>query len=86
MLGVSIDSFAAQGEYCDKLGLSFPLLSDFPRHETASAFDAFMDERSVNKRVTFVIDRDRVIRGRYEDARNMEAHAEEALKVLATLK
>lgn len=62
------------------------MLSDFPNNTVASAFDAFDDERKVNRRVTIVIDRDGVIRGRYDDPRDFAGHASEALKVLASLR
>ena len=38
VLGISVDSFAAAGEFEEKLGLEFPLVSDFPKNETGKAY------------------------------------------------
>ena len=40
VLGVSIDPFPSQGAFAKSLELNFPLLSDWPRYETAKAYDA----------------------------------------------
>lgn len=85
VLGVSIDSFAAAGEFERKLGLGFPLLSDFPNGDASRAYGAYDEERKVARRFTFVIGRDRVIRWRYDDGRDFAGHAEQALQVLSGL-
>ena len=86
VLGVSVDSYASQGEFQDKLCLNFPLLSDFPRNLTSIAYDTLNEERGLNRRVTIVIDRDGVVRGRFEDLPSPEAHVEEAFTVVSALK
>jgi peroxiredoxin (alkyl hydroperoxide reductase subunit C) len=56
VFGVSVDSHWANTAFAQKLGLAFPLLSDFKR--TASADYGVLDpERSYSGRATFVIDR-----------------------------
>lgn len=85
VLGVSVDSFAAAGEFEDKLGLEFPLVSDFPRNETGRAYGAFNEAVGVNSRTTIVIDKDRIVRDVYVEPRDFESHPVHALEVLAGL-
>ncbi|HEY2954670.1 MAG TPA: peroxiredoxin [Candidatus Eisenbacteria bacterium] len=56
VLGVSVDSHWSNTAFAQKLGLSYPLLSDFKR--TASADYGVLDpERQYSGRAIFVIDR-----------------------------
>lgn len=83
VLGISIDSYAAAGEFEAKLGLDFPLLSDFPQARTARDYEAFNETFGVNSRVTVVIDRTRIVRDVYVEPRDFESHATHALEVLS---
>jgi peroxiredoxin len=85
VLGVSVDSYASQGKFQDEVCPDIPLLSDFPKNATSIAYGTLNEERGTDKRITVVIDRNRVVRLVYEDTQSMEAHAEEALKVLQEL-
>jgi peroxiredoxin len=85
VLGISVDSFAAAGEFEDKLGLEFPLLSDFPRNETGRTYGVLNEAVGVHNRVTIVIDKDRIVRDIYIEPRDFESHPVHALEVLATL-
>jgi len=85
VLGISVDSFAAAGEFEDKLGLEFPLVSDFPRNETGRAYGVFNEAAGVHNRVTVVIDKDRIVRDVYVEPRDFESHPVHALEVLAGL-
>ena len=85
VLGVSVDSPAATGEFEEKLGLEFPLVSDFPKNATGIAFGVHNEERGVHKRVTVVIDKDGIVRGVYEEPRDFESHPVKALEILASL-
>jgi peroxiredoxin len=85
VLGISVDSFAAAGEFEDKLGLEFPLVSDFPRHETGRAYGVLNEAFGVLNRVTVVIDKDRIVRDIYVEPRDFESHPVHALEVLAAL-
>ena len=85
VLGISVDSFAAAGEFEDKLGLEFPLLSDFPRNETGRIYGVLNEAVGVHNRVTIVIDKDRIVRDIYIEPRDFESHPVHALEVLATL-
>lgn len=85
VLGISVDSFAAAGEFEEKLGLEFPLLSDFPRAETGKAYGVFNEQFGVMSRVTVVVDKDRIVRGIYSEPRDFESHPVKALEILASL-
>lgn len=83
VLGISVDSFAVAGEYEAKLGLDFPLLSDFPKNQCGRDYGVHNEAFGVHNRVTFVIDRDGVVRDVYVEPRDFESHATHALEVLA---
>lgn len=85
VLGISVDSFAAAGEFEDKLGLEFPLVSDFPKNATGRAYGVFNEAAGVHNRTTIVIDKDRIVRDIYVEPRDFESHPVHALEVLATL-
>ena len=85
VLGISVDSFAAAGEFEDKLGLEFPLLSDFPKHEAGMAYGVYNEAFGINARTTIVIDEQHIVRGIHSEARDFESHPLKALDVLAEL-
>ena len=85
VLGVSVDPFPSQGAFARELELGFPLLSDWPRYETAKAYDAWRESLSLAARVTYVIDKEGVIRGVVESETDMEVHAREALRIVKEL-
>ena len=61
VLGISVDSFAAQKEFAKQNGVEFPLLSDFKR-EVARAYGVLNEEGGFANRATFVIDKEGKIR------------------------
>ena len=85
VLGVSVDSFASQGAFAKELGVTFPLLSDWPRYETAKAYDVWRENINIAARVTYVIDKAGVIRGVVESETDMEVHSREALRIVKEL-
>ena len=85
VLGVSVDSFAAAGEFEEKLGLEFPLLSDFPKNDVGRAFGVFNETAGIHNRTTVVIDKDGIVRGVYVEARDFESHPMKALEILTEL-
>lgn len=85
VLGISVDTFAAAGEFQSKLGLEFPLLSDWPRYETGKAYGVFNEQFNVHNRTTIVVDEARVIRDIYVEPRDFESHPVHALEVLTKL-
>jgi peroxiredoxin (alkyl hydroperoxide reductase subunit C) len=57
VLGISVDSHHANQAFAERLGLSFPLLSDFHRR-TAAAYGVLLAEAGISHRAVFVVDRD----------------------------
>lgn len=85
VLGISVDSFAAAGEFQDKLGLEFPLVSDFPRNQTGRDYGVYNEQHGVHNRTTIVIDKDHIIRDIYFEPRDFESHPVHALEALARI-
>jgi len=56
VLGISVDSWHANEAFAHKLGLSFPLLSDFQR-EISAAYGVLNAEKGYSGRAVFVVDR-----------------------------
>ncbi len=82
VLGVSVDSWAAAGEFQEKLGAEFPLLSDFPKNETGKAFEVHNEAAGIHGRTTVVIDKDGIVRSVFSEARDFAAHPVAALEAL----
>lgn len=66
MLGISIDSPAANNAFAEKLGVTFPLLSDMNRkvlkqYGILKLYDVEKDEYEWAQRTTFVVDKQGVI-------------------------
>jgi len=56
VLGISVDSHYANEAFAKRLGLSFPLLSDF-HHRASAAFGVLNTQRGHSGRALFVIDK-----------------------------
>jgi peroxiredoxin Q/BCP len=61
ILGLSVDSFAANKRFAEDLGVTFPLLSDFHR-KVSKAYGILDEERGFATRATFVVDEEGIIR------------------------
>ncbi len=62
LIGISVDSAFAHKAFRERLGISFPLLSDFnPKGEVAKAYGAYIDERGHNQRALVMIGPDLVV-------------------------
>lgn len=85
VLGVSVDSWAAQEAFRKDLGTSIPLLGDWPKNEVGAAYGVYQPDRFTHKRVTFVLDKDHVVRHIVDDPREFERHAREALEAVQRL-
>jgi peroxiredoxin len=60
VLGVSMDSFASNKEFATKIGVNFPLLSDWKRTVTKE-YGLYNEANGYGNRGTFVIDKDGII-------------------------
>jgi peroxiredoxin len=61
VLGISVDSRPSQKVFAEKEGITFPLLSDWSK-KTARSYGVLDEEKGYANRVTFVIDKQRIIR------------------------
>jgi peroxiredoxin len=57
VFGVSTDNTPSQAAFGEKLGVTFPMLSDFVDRKVSMAYGVFNPERAMDTRVTFVIDK-----------------------------
>ncbi len=80
-MGISADPVDRQKAFDAKNDLGFPLLSD-PDREIARQFGVKRFGPLPSKRATFVIDQDRKVLEVISSELNMDAHADQALKVL----
>ena len=80
-LGISADRVDKQQQFSAKHGFDFRLLSDTDK-QVAKAFGVKRPGPLMNKRSTFVIDRDRRVLAVISSEVNMQKHADEALSVL----
>lgn len=56
VLGISVDSHYANEVFARRLGVEFPLLSDF-RREASAAYGVLMGEKGFSARAVFVVDK-----------------------------
>jgi len=56
VLGVSVDSHWSNRAFAQKLGLSFPLLSDWKR-EASAAYGVFLPDAGYSARASFLVDK-----------------------------
>jgi len=61
VLGISVDSYAANKRFKEDIGVTFPLLSDFKR-QAVKDYGVFDEEGGYGTRATFVIDKEGIIR------------------------
>ena len=60
VLGISVDSFAANAEFAKKEGIQFPLLSDMTR-KISKEYGILNEEYQFANRTTFVVDKQGII-------------------------
>lgn len=84
VLGVSVDALDSHYEFMSKYNLNFPLVAD-PDFKISKAYDVFNEERQMSRRVTFLIDKNGVIKYIFPKV-NVQAHAEEVVEVLKSMK
>ncbi len=85
MLGVSVDSRFTQKAWAEKLGLNFPLLSDFPNREVSQAYGVYVPKRGAARRVTFLVDKEGIIRHKVSSRFEVARDHREALEILKTI-
>src|SRR5579875_3117464 len=58
VFAISTDNTPSQKAFSEKLGLSFPLLSDFVDRHVSQEYGVYIPKAAVAGRVTFVIDKE----------------------------
>lgn len=84
VLGISADSVETHRQFAETHRLQFQLLSD-PHREVHKAYYALAAFGLLNNRVTFIIDREGIIRHRFADMLNVKRHIDESLQVIRSL-
>lgn len=84
VLGVSVDDLTSHEKFKAAYNLNFPLVADTD-YSISKAFGAFNEERQMSKRMTFVIDKDGIIRHIFPKV-DVRAHAEEVAEALKVMK
>lgn len=82
-VGVSRDDVAAQRDFVEKYEFDYPLIAD-PDGAIARIFGVKRLGPLWSKRVTFVVSPDRRVLGVVRSETNMQRHADEALRILAS--
>lgn len=83
-LGVSRDDARTQAAFRAEYGLDFPLIAD-PEGAVSKLFGVKRPGPLPSKRHTFVIGKDRTLRGVISSEMNMQIHADRALELLETI-
>lgn len=84
VLGVSVDSSASHLAFADKLGVTFPLLSDIHRRVSRS-YGVLLEEQSISCRATFIIDQQGIIRQILINDLGIRRSEQEILRVLRAM-
>jgi len=82
---VSVDPSPSAAAFARQLGLTFPLLGDWPNYEASRAYGTYDEEKKIAARRTFLIDPDGFVRHIIDDPRDFERHSRESLEVLRKL-
>lgn len=84
VIGISTDKLEDQKKFADKEKLNFPLLADAD-HKTTMAFGVLMASRPFAQRVTFVIDKQGIVRkviNKFDGADALKKHPKEVLEYI----
>ncbi|MDE3058676.1 MAG: peroxiredoxin [Bacteroidota bacterium] len=84
VFGVSFDSLESHQRFAKSCGISFPLIADTEK-KIARLYDAVWFSGLAAKRITYVIDRDGVIRGALHYEARIKNHIENAIKITRSL-
>lgn len=83
VVGVSVDNWASAGQFAEKLCVTFPLLSDFPKNKAGQDYGVYDADRGFHNRVTYVISPDHKVIGTHSSPpAEPESHVEAALQMI----
>lgn len=84
VVGISADDTKTQCDFASSLGVSYPMVGDADR-TVGKLYDALWPLLRVNRRVTFVIDRQGIIRGVFAHEILVSKHLQEVRSLLEQL-
>lgn len=82
---MSVDSRFTLRAWAEKIKLTFPLLSDFPHRKVAQAYGVYSTNRGASRRVTFLIDKEGIIRHKVVSPFNRPRDHRETLQALGAV-
>jgi peroxiredoxin len=82
VLGISVDTYPSIGIFANSLNLNFPLLSDFPENKATKTYGTYNPQTGTSRRITYVVDKEGIVRAEIESDNDMSHHAEKALEVV----
>jgi peroxiredoxin len=83
ILGVSVDGLDSHAKFSEKYNLNFTLLSDEDK-EVSKQYGVLNEEKGTDRRVTFIIDKEGVLRHVFSTVK-VDVHTDEVLEVLENL-
>lgn len=85
-IAISVDGVWCHQAFSEKLGLQFPLLSDFePKGAVSRSYGVYDPEHGQSQRALFVIDEEGIIRWSYVSPSQINPGADGILKALESL-
>lgn len=84
MLGISVDSVPSHQAFAEKLGVTFPLLSDIHRH-VSTLYNVLVKEQGISARATFIIDKQGIIRYQLVNDPEIRRDVHEFLRIAQAL-
>jgi thioredoxin-dependent peroxiredoxin len=85
VIGVSVDDHATQCDFAKSLEVAYPLIGDKSK-EISTAFGVVRPLLGFDKRVTFVIDPEGIVRGIFHHEFQISKHLDDVLHLLQNLK
>jgi peroxiredoxin Q/BCP len=85
VLGISVDDHQTQCDFAARERVRFPMIGDMD-HEISRRFGVIRPFLRLDKRVTFVIDKEGVVRGIFHHEFQIARHLDETLALLEDLR
>jgi peroxiredoxin Q/BCP len=82
--GISVDDEATQRAFAEQMKTQFPLVADADR-QVSRAFGVLWPLVKINRRITVVLDRERIVRGVFHHELQIARHPEEVVELLREL-
>lgn len=84
VLGISVDSSPSHKAFAEKLGVSFPLLSDMHRN-VSRLYNVLIEDQGIAARATFIIDKAGTLRHMVVNDLDMPRNQDELVRLVKHL-